>query len=71
VSVTVPSSFERDLAEFAGRRGGDFEIAADRDAAQLAGLSAVLLTLREARVVGHFQRLGEYGAEIAAVIGDA
>jgi hypothetical protein len=35
--------FEDDLAKFGARRGGNFEIGADRDAAQLAALAAVLL----------------------------
>src|SRR6202522_1030317 len=35
--------FEGDLAEFAAGRCGDFEIGADRDAAQLAVFAALLL----------------------------
>ena len=62
---------EGDLAEFAARRRGDFEIGADRDAAQLAVLAAFLLALGEIGVIGNLQRLVEHALEIAAVIGDA
>ena len=62
---------EGDLAEFAARRRGDFEIGADGDAAQLAALLAFLLALGEIGVVGNLQRLVEDAGEIAAVIGDA
>ena len=62
---------EGDLAEFAARRCGDLEIGADRDAAQLAALAALLLALGEIGVIGNLQRLVEDAGEIAAVIGDA
>src|SRR6202158_5854805 len=62
---------EHDLAQFDAGRGGDFEIGADRDAAQLALLAALLLAFRKVGVVGNLQRLVEYALEIAAIIGDA
>ena len=62
---------EHDLAEFDAGRRGDFEIGADRDAAQLAALAAFLLALGKVGVVGNLQRLVEHALEIAAVIGDA
>ena len=62
---------EHDLAEFDAGRRGDFEIGADRDAAQLAALAAFLLALGKIGVVGNLQRLVEHALEIAAVIGDA
>ena len=62
---------EHDLAEFDAGRGGDLEIGADRDAAQLAQLAAVLLALGKARVIGDLERLVEDALEIAAVVGDA
>ena len=62
---------EGDLAEFAARRRGDLEIGADRDAAQFAGFSALLLAFGKIGVIGKLQRLAEHGLEIAAVIGDA
>jgi hypothetical protein len=62
---------ECELAEFAGGGSSDFEIGADRNAAQLAILAAVLLAPGEAGVIGNCKRLVEYALEIAAVIGDA
>ena len=62
---------EHDLAEFDAGRCGDFEIGADRDAAQLAALAAFLLALGEIGVIGDLERLVEDALEIAAVIGDA
>ena len=62
---------EGDLAELAARRCGDFEVGADRDAAQLAGLAALFPAFCKIGVIGHLQRLAEHALEIAAVIGDA
>ena len=62
---------EHDLAEFDAGRRGDFEIGADRDAAQLAALAALLLAFGEIGVIGDLERLVEHALEIAAVIGDA
>ncbi len=62
---------EHDLAKFDAGRCGDFEIRADRDAAQLAAFAAFLLALGKTRMIGDLQRLVEDTLKIAAVIGDA
>lgn len=63
--------FEHDLAEFDARRSGDFEIGADRDAAQLAALATFLLAFCKAGVVGNLQCLVEDALKVAAVVGHA
>ena len=62
---------ERDAAHLLVGRRGDFEIAADADAAQLAALLALALALVEALPVGGLERLLQDRREVAAVIGGA
>ena len=62
---------EADAAHLLVGGRGDFEIAADADAAQLAALLALALALGEALPVGSLQRLLEDRREVAAVIGRA
>src|SRR5207244_7802779 len=62
---------ECDLAKLAARGCGYFEIGADRDATQLAGLAALLLAFGKVGVIGNFDRPVEHALEIAAVIGHA
>ncbi len=50
---------EMDGAQFLAGRGGDFQIAADAEAAQQPAFLAVALALVEALVVGHLQRVLE------------
>ena len=69
--VTVPSVSKWMAPISLPARGGDFEIAADAEAAQLAVLLAVALALLEAVIVGQLQRLLEHAEEIAAVVGHA
>src|SRR5580693_10787025 len=54
---------ERNLAEFAAGRCRDFEIGADRDAAELAALAALLLAPGESGMIGNLERLAEYALE--------
>ena len=59
---------ENDLAEFVGRRRGDFQILPDADAAQLSTRKALGFSRRKAFVVRGFQRGVEQRGEIAAIV---
>jgi hypothetical protein len=59
---------EADAAHLFVRRGGDLQIAADADAAQLAALLRLALARLEAVPVGKLDRAIEHLGELAAVV---